>query len=102
MAKQKITLRVDGRPYQMTIDADKEEVYRLAERELNANISELRTLYANMSAQDIITIVALRYGINSIAISQENEMSGEDLQALDALSQRLDKHLNRLSSSKKG
>ena len=38
MAKQKISLKVGGKAYQMTIDSDKEEIYRLAEREVNGAI----------------------------------------------------------------
>ena len=103
MAKQKINLRVAGKAYQMTIDSDKEEVYRLAERDVNANVGEVQRNFGDkMSLQDCLAITALLYGINSIAISRQNEMSDEDLKALDTLSQRLDKHLNRLSTSKKG
>ena len=103
MAKQKINLRVAGKAYQMTIDSDKEEVYRLAVRDVNANVGEVQRNFGDkMSLQDCLAITALRYGINSIAISRQNEMSDEDLKALDTLSQRLDKHLNRLSTSKKG
>ena len=47
MAKQKITLKVDNKPYQMTIDSDKEEIYRLAEREVNANISKLKKAFGD-------------------------------------------------------
>ena len=102
MAKQKINLRVAGKAYQMNIDSEKEEVYRLAEREVNAHVSELQQSFGEkVSVQDCLAITALRYSINSIAISRQNEMSDDDLKALDALSQRLDKHLNRLSEPKK-
>ncbi len=103
MAKQKINLRVAGKAYEMTIDSDKEEVYRLAEREVNANVSELQRNFGDkVSMQDCLAITALRFSINSIAISRQSEMSNEDLSALDALSQRLDKNLNRLTTPKKG
>lgn len=103
MAKQKINLRVAGKAYEMTIDSDKEEVYRLAEREVNANVSELQRNFGDkVSMQDCLAITALRFSINSIAISRQSEMSNEDLSALDALSQRLDKHLNRLTTPKNG
>ena len=45
MAKQKINLRVKEKAYQMTIDSDKEEIYRLAEREVNANIAKLEKAF---------------------------------------------------------
>ena len=62
MAKQKINLRVAGKAYQMTIDSDKEEVYRLAERDVNANVGEVQRNFGDkMSLQACLAITALRY-----------------------------------------
>ncbi len=40
MAKQAIKLKVGGKSYSLNIDSEKEELYRLAERELNQSIKE--------------------------------------------------------------
>ena len=102
MAKQKINLKVAGKAYSMTIDIEKEEVYRLAERELNTNISRLqKTFGESCDIKDCLAISALQFCINNIAISRQSELEGDDLKALDKLSQRLDKHLNRLDKSHK-
>ena len=102
MAKQKINLKVAGKAYSMTIDIEKEEVYRLAERELNANISRLqKTFGEGCDIKDCLAISALQFCINNIAISRQNELESDDMKALDKLSQRLDKHLNRLDKSNK-
>ena len=45
MAKQKINLKVAGKAYSLTIDSDKEEVYRLAEREVNTNLATLQKTF---------------------------------------------------------
>ena len=98
MAKQKIHLKVGGKPYQMNIDSDKEEIYRLAEREVNAAIVKLQNVFGeSFSLQDCLAIAALQLSINNITITKQNELGDDDLQALDALSQRLDKHLNKIT-----
>ncbi|MBO5892803.1 MAG: cell division protein ZapA [Alistipes sp.] len=102
MAKQKIHLKVGGKPYQMNIDSDKEEIYRLAEREVNTAITKLQNVFGeSFSLQDCLAIAALQLSINNITITKQNEMGNDDLQALDALSQRLDKHLNKITKSSK-
>ncbi len=102
MAKQKIHLKVGGKPYQMNIDSDKEEIYRLAEREVNAAIVKLQNVFGeSFSLQDCLAIAALQLSINNITITKQNELGNDDLQALDALSQRLDKHLNKITKSSK-
>lgn len=43
MAKQNITVKIIGKPYPLAIDGEKEELYRLAEREINAYVTQHRT-----------------------------------------------------------
>lgn len=101
MAKQKINLRVADKPYSLTIDSDKEEVYRLAEREVNASLANLQKAFGdNFDMKDCLAITALQLSINNIAITRQNELESDDMEALDALSRRLDKHLNRLPRNK--
>ena len=101
MAKQKINLRVADKPYSLTIDSDKEEVYRLAEREVNANLANLQKTFGdNFDIKDCLAITALQLSINNIAITRQNELESDDMKALDALSRRLDQHLNRLPRNK--
>ena len=98
MAKQKIHLKVGGKPYQMNIDSDKEEIYRLAEREVNGAIVKLQNVFGDsFSLQDCLAIAALQLSINNITITKQNELGNDDLQALDNLSQRLDQHLNKIT-----
>ena len=97
MAKQKIHLKVGGKSYQMNIESDKEEIYRLAEREVNATIGKLQKVFGDsFSLQDCLAIAALQLSINNISITKQSELGDEDMQALDELSKRLDKHLNRI------
>ena len=102
MAKQKINLKVDAKAYQMTIDSDKEEIYRLAEREVNTNIAKLKRAFGdNCDIKDCLAITALQLSINNISMTRQNELDSDDLAALDALSQMMDKHLNRITPRKK-
>lgn len=104
MAKQKINLKVAGKAYSLTIDSEKEEIYRLAEREVNANAGKLQKTFGNsFTMQDCLAITALQLSINNIAMTRQGQPDSDDLRALDALSQRMDRHLNRLSRpSRKG
>lgn len=94
---QKIHLRLAGKAYGLEIAPEKEEIYRMAEREVNASVSKWQKAFGdNFSVQDCLAIAALQLCINNISIARQSELSDEDTQALDALSQRLDKHLNRM------
>ena len=42
MAKQSITLKIAGKSYQLNIEREKEEVYRLAEREVNNYLAQIK------------------------------------------------------------
>ena len=69
----------------------------MAEREVNASVNKWQKAFGdNFSVQDCLAIAALQLCINNISIARQSELSDEDTQALDALSQRLDKHLNRM------
>ena len=55
MAKQKINLKVAGKAYSLTIDSEKEEIYRLAERDVNSNVGKLqKTFGESFSVQDCL------------------------------------------------
>ena len=102
MAKQKISLKVGGKSYQMTIDSDKEEIYRLAEREVNASVGKYQKVFGeSFTMQDCLAIAALQSTINHINITRQNELGDDDMIALDELSKRLDQHLNRIPNKNK-
>ena len=102
-SKQKIRLRVSGRFYEMDIAPEKEEVYRLAEKQVNTNVGKLQKTYGeSVSAQDCLAITALQFAIDNIAIARQNQLSDDDMKALDELSQKLDRHLNRIPAQRKG
>ena len=82
--EQKIRLRVAGRVYEMKIAPEKEEIYRLAEKQVNANVGKLQKAYGeSVSAQDCLAITSLMFAIDNIAIARQNQLSDEDMKALD-------------------
>ena len=84
MAEQKITLKVARKPYSLTIDSDKEEIYRLAEREVNAYIGKWEEAFGdNINIQDCLVFTALQFCINNITITRQNGISDEDIEALE-------------------
>lgn len=42
MAQQAITLKIAGKSYSLNIESEKEEVYRLAEREVNNYLAAIK------------------------------------------------------------
>ena len=83
---QKIHLRLAGKAYGLEIAPEKEEIYRMAEREVNASVSKWQKAFGeNFSIQDCLAIAALQLCINNISIARQSEMSDEDMEALDSL-----------------
>ena len=53
MAQQAITLKIAGKSYSLTIESEKEEVYRLAEREVNKYLTLIKqNNFRNWTDQD--------------------------------------------------
>ena len=74
--EQKIRLRVAGRVYEMKIAPEKEEIYRLAEKQVNANVGKLQKAYGeSVSAQDCLAITSLMFAIDNIAIARQNQLT---------------------------
>ena len=97
---QAIQLKIAGKPYKLRLkvsELEKEEIYRMAEREINAILNQYKHTFEGFNDQDCLAMAGLSLCINNIAIARQSEMDSEDMKALDELSQRLDKHLNRLS-----
>lgn len=93
--KQAITLKVAGGSYKFTIDRDREEVYRLAEREVNAALAKIRqNRIRNWEDADYLAVAVLTFAIDNIDLRQSREVGDEDLQRLDALDAELGTYLD--------
>lgn len=95
MAQQAITLRIAGKSYPLTIESGKEEAYRLAERELNAYLAQIKQHnFRGWTDQDYLAMAALKFTIANVALRQSRELGSEDLQRLERLSEGIDTYLD--------
>ena len=91
-----IKLDVAGKPYELTIDARNEEVYRLAAREINSSLARAQQSRVDgFDTQDYLAIVAVDLMISNIRLERKNGIEDGDLEALSDLSERLSKHLEK-------
>lgn len=91
-----IKLDIAGKPYEMTIDARNEEVYRLAAREINRLLAAAQqTRVDGFVVQDYLAIVAVDLMIANIRLMRRNDVEDGDLKALSELAERLSKHLEK-------
>lgn len=95
--KQTITLKIAEKSYKLDIAPEKEEAYRLAEREVNEYVAHLKQVnYKDFSMQDYLAITSLHMAISHVMMRQSREIGDEDMQALDRLGSELDDYLNRI------
>ena len=94
MADEKISMRlnIDGKPYSVSALPEKEEVYRRAAAEVNGYIAKLRG--KNLEERDCLALTALKFAIDKIDLMRSREVGSEDMQALQAIHDRLDCYLN--------
>ena len=107
MAEQAITLRIGGKSYAFVLKLDegetatlteKEELYRLAEQEVNAYATRLeKNRYAGFTKQDYLALTALHLAISHIGLTRSRNLTDGDLERLEELDGRVDAYLNRFT-----
>ena len=71
MAKQAITLKIAGKSYPFNIESGKEEMYRLAEREVNSYLALIKQQnIKNWNDQDYLSMTALKFAIANVGMRQ--------------------------------
>mgnify|MGYP002520365621 CR=1 FL=1 len=94
--KQNITLKIGGKDYSMAIDPSKEEVYRLAERMVNAYAAKFEQAgIEGSSRQDFLALAALQLAISNVAMSQSREVGNEDVKALKSVCDQVEDYLSK-------
>ena len=69
MAKQAITLKIAGKSYPFNIESGKEEMYRLAEREVNSYLALIKQQnIKNWNDQDYLSMTALKFAIANVGM----------------------------------
>lgn len=91
----KITLKLAGKSYSLTIRREKEELYRLAEREVNGIVERFaKKNFEDFSTQDCLAMAALQAALSNAELMRSREVGGEELQRLEALGREVDDYLN--------
>lgn len=95
MAQQEITLKIAGVSIRFEIERGKEELYRLAEREVNRYFTESQTKnYKGWDDKNYLAFTALRFAINYLYQRRLREVDNDDLRQLEQLSTEIDNYLN--------
>ena len=89
--QQAIKLKIAGKSYSFTLKheaneeqslAEKEELYRLAEREVNAYVTRFeRQKYEGFSTQDCLAMAALQLAISSVSLARSRSRQRRSPQA---------------------
>lgn len=97
MAQQAITLKIAGKSYSLTIESEKEEVYRLAEREVNKYLTLIKqNNFRNWTDQDYVSMAALKFAIANVDLKRSQEVNDGELRQLEAMDAEIDAYLNAL------
>lgn len=92
-----IRLRICNKDYDLKIPSEKEEVYRLAARQVNDSVAALgRAGFEDYNAKDYLALAALDFAQENIRMSQSREVGNEDVRELNAISERISEYMNRL------
>ncbi len=101
MSKQAITLMLAGSSYPFTIESGEEEIYRLAEREVNHLTSEFQQhKIKDFTVKDYLALAALKLAIVNINVKREGSLQQEDVEALGTIKEQIDGYLNSLKADK--
>jgi len=100
--KQAITLKIVGKSYSFTINSNKEELYRLAEREVNTYIATIKqNNFKGWNEQDYISMAALKFAILNVDMKHNRELGADDLTHLEEMGKDIDSYLNKLTDQTK-
>ena len=97
MSKLSITLAIAGKKYPLTIDQEREEEYRQAEREVNLRFSQIKEArFEGFQDKDNLALAALQISLDYIKSRVSRSLDDGDIERLKKLDGRLDDCLNRL------
>lgn len=96
MAQQAITLKIAGKSYSLNIESEKEEVYRLAEREVNNYLALIKqNNFRNWTDQEYLSMAALKFAIALVDLRQSRDVGSEELRRIEEIDREVDDYLNR-------
>ncbi|MDD3107947.1 MAG: cell division protein ZapA [Alistipes sp.] len=92
-AKRKISVKLAGKEFPMTISQVDEEKYRRAAQDINALITRYKTRFV-AEPEDYLAMAALQIAVDKVSLEMDREMTPE-MEAIEALNREIDLYLNR-------
>ncbi len=92
--KQRITVKIAGREFELNVESEQEEAIRSAVKKLNMEIDELQYNYHGKDMRDILSIVLLSEEKRLIEMeSRDNFVINDDINKLEELDRSLGEYL---------
>ena len=91
---RRITVKIAGKEYAMTVPQDDEEKYRRAAREINELISAYKGSFV-AEPEDYLAMAAMQVAVNKVNLEMDRPISSSDqIDALDEIGREIDSYLN--------
>ncbi|HIZ14645.1 MAG TPA: cell division protein ZapA [Candidatus Tidjanibacter faecipullorum] len=94
MQKFNIKLNIAGKSYALSIEREKEAIFRRAEKEVNRLTAAVESQYM-AEREDYLAVVALQLAVRAVELESSRSL-GKDIDRLDELDRMLEDHLNKL------
>ena len=92
MATRRITVKIGGKEYSMTIKQNDEEKYRRAAKEINKLITAYKASYV-AEPEDYLAMAAIQVAVGKVTLEMDRSLSNQ-LAELEALNREIDNYLN--------
>ena len=92
MATRRITVKIGGKEYPMTIKQNDEEKYRRAAKEINKLITAYKASYV-AEPKDYLAMAAIQVAVGKVTLEMDRSLSNQ-LAELEALNREIDNYLN--------
>ncbi len=92
--KLDIKLNIAGRPYELSIDREREEIYRKAEREVNKLVASTQSQLV-LHTEGYLALAALQLAVQKLSLLSQRSLD-DDIDKLAEIEAMLDNKLNQL------
>ena len=94
LPKFDIRLNIASKSYALSIERDKEEIFRRAEKEVNQRMAVVESQYI-AQREDYLAVVALQLAVKVVELEAGRSV-GRDIDKLEALDQLLSQHFDKI------
>ncbi len=93
---RRITVKIAGKDYAMTVPQADEEKYRRAARDINSLISSYRSTFA-AQPEDYLAMAAMQMAVDKVGLEMDRTL-GDQVGAIEELGAEIDTYLNDIKS----